>query len=457
MRYKHWVAVFFSLTLFMDFLDGAIVNVAMPTFAAVFHASPTEIQWISTIYLLAIAMFVLVSGWAGDRFGSKKLFLGSLGLFTIGSLACAVSATLPGLVAARALQGVGGGMLAPVGSSLVMRAFTPEERVRWSGVMMVPGMMAPVLAPSLGGYLVQYHSWHWIFGINVPVGVLTLVAALWVLREERHSEPTPLDVEGFALSGLSLAALFYGLNAAADPHVPMSVSAASLALGIPAGAAFLWCCAHKRQPLVDLSHFRDPTFRRGTLLQYLLIGGLNGSLFAFTLCEQDALRLSPLHTGMLTLMQAAGSTIMMPLAGKYSAKWGHDRTVLTGILVYTASTAVLCMDPVLQTSSLLIPALAVRGAGLGMCLVLTWSDAFRHVSQAQMGRATATMSAVIQLGGACGVAAAAAILAMFPHHLTQVHVYRAVLGGFAVLGLVAWLCAVPASTVRAWLRPASQT
>ncbi|HET6343344.1 MAG TPA: DHA2 family efflux MFS transporter permease subunit, partial [Myxococcota bacterium] len=285
--YKYWVAIILVMALFMEFLDGTIVNVAMPTFARVFEAGATAIGWVSTAYLLAIAVVVLVSGWAGERFGTKRVFLVATGVFTLGSALCASATSLRALVAFRALQGMGGGMMTPVGVSMLMRAFPVEERARASGALMVPTMLAPVMAPFLGGYLVQYHGWPWIFWINVPLGAVTWVAAAWLLRESREASPGRLDLEGLAVSTVALGCIFYTLSRLGEgADRPAGVAGAAV-VGVVALVTFLVRQWRKTHPLMDLRVFGDRLFATGAGLQFLLIGGLSGSLFALTLCLQE--------------------------------------------------------------------------------------------------------------------------------------------------------------------------
>src|SRR3954452_7929077 len=210
--YKWFVAAISVLGLFMTLLDLTITNVALPALAREFHAPPAAIAWVATSYLLSVAVCIPVSGWLGDRFGTKSTYLVALAIFTLGSLLCGVAPDLGTLIAARVLQGIGGGLLTPIGAAMVFRAFPLEERARVSALMTVPAVLAPALGPVIGDYLVEYHGWHWVFLINVPLGLAGLVIAARGLTEYRVTGAGRLDVPGFALASLGLAATVYALG-----------------------------------------------------------------------------------------------------------------------------------------------------------------------------------------------------------------------------------------------------
>src|SRR3972149_8684591 len=205
LEYKWIVGIVFTFGLFMDLVDMTIVNVALPTFAREFNASTTTIEWVVTGYLLSLAVFIPVSGWAGDRFGTKRTFMFALSVFTLASLLCSLAWDIEPLIAFRVLQGVGGGMLTPVGTAMLFRAFPPAERAAAAALLAIPTTVAPASGPGLGGYLVEYQSWEWIFWINTPVGLAGLVVAGLFLREEKQDNPGRLDIPGFVLSATGLA------------------------------------------------------------------------------------------------------------------------------------------------------------------------------------------------------------------------------------------------------------
>src|SRR5438128_6485228 len=188
-QYKHIVGIVFVFGLFMDLLDMTITNVALPTLKSDFSTSTTTIEWVVTGYLLTLAVFIPVSGWAGDRFGTKRTFLVALAVFGAGSLACSLAGSIETLIVARVLQGAGGGMLTPVGAAMVYRAFRPDERARASAFITVPAVAAPASGPIVGGYLLLHYSWRSVFLINLPIALLAFVIGWLLLREQRESAP----------------------------------------------------------------------------------------------------------------------------------------------------------------------------------------------------------------------------------------------------------------------------
>src|SRR5262245_8314668 len=211
-RYNMFVAGLYVLALFMNLLDLTITNVALPQLAREFRVSPATISWVSTSYLISVAVCIPLSGWLGDRFGAKRVFLSALFIFTAGSALCGLSSTLAELIAARVLQGVGSGLLIPVGAAMTLRVFPLSERARVSAILTVPAVVAPALGPVIGGYLTQYQSWQWIFFINVPLGVAGLALGKRFLRDYFVAGTGESCVGGFWLGAVGLGASILQLS-----------------------------------------------------------------------------------------------------------------------------------------------------------------------------------------------------------------------------------------------------
>ena len=206
------VSVVFVAAMFMSIMDVTIVNVALPTIGRDFAVSPTAIDSISIGFLVSLAVFIPASGWLGDRFGGKRVMLAAIVVFTLASALCGLASSLGELVAFRILQGVGGGMLAPVGMAMLFRAFPPEERIRASSILTVPTTLAPALGPVLGGLLVTDLSWRWVFYVNVPLGIAAFLFGVFFLESAPQAKPGRFDLPGFLLSGIGLGALMYGIS-----------------------------------------------------------------------------------------------------------------------------------------------------------------------------------------------------------------------------------------------------
>ena len=409
-EYKWVVGAVFAFGMFMNLLDTTIVNVALPTFAREFNASATTIEWVVTGYLLALAVFIPVSGWVGDRFGTKRAFMVALTAFTLGSLLCALSQNIRMLIAFRVLQGMGGGMLMPVGMAMVFRAFTPAERAQAGALVSIPTAVAPAAGPVLGGYLVQYQSWHWIFLINIPIGVLALIFAGLFLREERQARPGRLDVPGFVLSGVGLAVLMYALAEGGsrgldDPRVILIGLTGILLL-----ALFALVEMRTEQPLLDLRLFRDPLFRAVNLLWIPGQAAFVAALFLVPLMLQLEMGFTPLASGLATFPGAIGIAVVAAPVSRLYMRVGPRRLIISGMIGLCLTTlAFLRVD--LETSEWWIRLIMLlRGMSFGMVMVPAAATAYASIRPEDTGRATAIGSAIPQVGASFGVAVVATAL-----------------------------------------------
>jgi EmrB/QacA subfamily drug resistance transporter len=363
-----------------------------------------------TGYLLSLAVFIPVSGWAGDRFGTKRTFMFALAVFTLGSTLCVSSRSIHALIAFRVFQGVGGGMLTPVGMAMLLRAFAPSERAQAGAVLAIPMVMGPASGPVLGGYLVEYWSWHWIFAINIPIGIVGLLVAGLLLREERQEKPGRLDVPGFVLASAGLATVMYALAEAGtrgldDPRV--------LTVGM-AGAAVLSVFAavelRVEQPMVDLRLFRDKLFRTANTVAWVSFGGFAGALFLLPLLLQAEMGLSPLQSGLTTFPQAIGVAMMAQPAGRLYRYVGPRRMMTLGLIGATLATvAFLSID--LNTSQWWIRGIMLfRGWSFAFTMIPLQVAAFATIRSEDTGRATAIFNAGQQVAASFGVAILATAL-----------------------------------------------
>ena len=409
-EYKWLVGIVFAFGMFMNLLDTTIVNVALPTFAREFNASATTIEWVVTAYLLALAVFIPVSGWVGDRFGTKRTFMAALAAFTLGSLLCALSGSIHELIAFRVLQGMGGGMLMPVGMAMVFRSFAPSERAQAGALVSIPTAMAPAAGPVLGGYLVEYHSWHWIFLINIPVGVLAIVFAGLVLREERQARPGRLDVPGFVLSATGLAVLMYalaegGTRGLDDPRVILTAIG-----GIALLAVFAIVEMRTEEPLLDLRLFRDPLFRAVSILWIPGQAAFVGALFLVPLLLQLEMGFTPLESGLATFPQAVGIGVIAPLMGRVYPHVGPRRLVIAGMIGICLTTLSFVLVDLDTGEWWIRLIMLLRGMSFGLVMVPASAAAYVTIAPRDTGRATAIGSAIPQVGASFGVAVAATVL-----------------------------------------------
>jgi EmrB/QacA subfamily drug resistance transporter len=408
--YKWAVATVFVFGLFMDLLDMTITNVALPTLAREFRAGTTAIEWVVTGYLLSLAVFIPVSGWVGDRFGTKRAFMFALGTFTLASLLCATAWNIQSLILFRVMQGVGGGMLTPVGTAMLFRAFPPEERARASAVLAIPTAVAPATGPVLGGYLTEYWSWHWIFLVNVPIGLIGLLTAALILREERQAQAGRLDLPGFVLSAAGLAAVVYalteaGLHGFGDRQVQLFGL-----VGLAALTAFVAVERRTAEPLIDVRLFRDRLFSASNTVMFVSLVGFAGVLFLLPLLLQAERGLTPLQSGLTTFPQAIGVALMMPLASRLYGRLGPRRMMMTA-LTGSALTTLAFVAVGLTTNLWWVRAIMLaRGVAFAFLLVPLQAATFATIHPTAMGRASAAFNSIRQVAASFGVALLATVL-----------------------------------------------
>ncbi|MGA7672554.1 MAG: DHA2 family efflux MFS transporter permease subunit [Nitrolancea sp.] len=410
LEYKWIVAIVFVFGLFMELLDMTITNVALPDLATSFHASTTGIQWIVTGYLLSLAVFIPLSGWAGDRFGTKRTFMFALVTFTLASLLCAFAWSIGSLIAFRVLQGIGGGMLTPVGTTMMFRAFPQSERARVSTIITFPAIVAPASGPIIGGYLVEYHSWHAIFLINIPIGLLALAVCGFLLKEQREPSTGRLDIPGFVLGASGLATLVYALSEAGSRGFSDPIVAGFGALGLVLLGAFVATELRSTHPMINVRLFRYRLFAAGNGVLFFSSAAFGGIMFLLPLLLQAERGLTPLQSGMTTFPQAIGVMMTAALAGKLYNTVGPRRLMVVGMTLSALSTFAFMLVG-LNTGDWSIRALLlVRGAAFGLALVPLQAATFAQITSEETGHASAAFSVIRQVASSFGVAMIATVL-----------------------------------------------
>ena len=453
MNQKIAVSVVFVAAMFMNIMDVTIVNVALPTLGREFHVRPDSVDTVAIGYLVSLAVFIPASGWLGDRFGGKKILLTSVVIFTGASALCGMATSLPELVGFRILQGVGGGLMVPVGMALLYRTFPPAERIRASSILVVPTAIAPALGPVLGGLFVTDVSWRWVFYVNLPIGIAALLFGMYFLREQRDHAPGRFDITGFVLSAAGLGLTMYGVS-----EGPFRGWTTPLILGtICTGAALMvilvFVEAHKTAPMIDIELFKDSLFRSSCAVLALGSAAFLGSLFLVALFFQDGLGLSALQSGISTFPEALGVMLGAQVVTRLAYPVVGPRRVMIGGLLILTVTLVL-MTLIGQGTSLWWMRLLLFVSGYGMSHVFVPSQAagFATISPAATGRASTLFNAQRQLGGAIGVALLSTVVAAVgPVHFVS---HRAMPNlasyhtAFLVAAAVAVIAAIAALTVN---------
>jgi EmrB/QacA subfamily drug resistance transporter len=408
--YKWIVASVFVCGMFIDILDATIVNVALPTFAEEFDASTASIEWIVLGYLLSLAVWIPASGWIGDRIGTKKTFLTALALFTIASALCGQAQSLGELVAFRVLQGVGGGMLVPVGTAMLFRAFPPIERAKASTVLIIPTVVAPALGPVLGGWLVTNASWRWIFYVNIPVGIIGFLIGLFFLRENREETAGPFDLPGFVLSGGGLALVLYAITRAPEVGWTSPQIVVTGLVGVVMFALLIVVELKVPYPMLALRLYNDRMFRTANIVLTLTYGSFIGVLFLLPLFLQQLRGLTAFESGLATFPQAIGVIISSQIVGRMYHRVGPRRLIFFGMLGMALVTSPLIFVD-LGTDLWWIRAIMfLRGICMAFAFVPMQAATYANISPADTGRASAIYSTQRQVAAALGVATLATVL-----------------------------------------------
>jgi EmrB/QacA subfamily drug resistance transporter len=408
--YKWIVATVFVCGMFIDILDTTIVNVALPDLSREFNASTASIEWIVLGYLLSLAVWIPASGWIGDRIGTRRVFLYALAMFTFASALCGQADSLGELVAFRVLQGVGGGMLVPVGTAMLFRAFPPIERAKASTVLIVPTVLAPALGPVLGGWLVTDVSWRWIFYVNLPVGAFAFVIGFLFLREEREGIAGRFDLPGFVLSGASLALILYALSQGPEKGWRSPQVALAGIVGIVLFVLLVIVETRVPDPLLTLRLFRERMFRNANIVLTLTYGSFIGVIFLMPLYLQNLRGFTPLESGLTTFPQALGVIVSSQVVGRLYQRVGPRRLIVFGMLGMSMMTLPLAFVG-LDTSLWLIRAIMFgRGIAMAFAFVPMQAATYANIEPVDTGRASAIYSTQRQVAAALGVATLGTVL-----------------------------------------------
>src|SRR6204780_194780 len=313
--------------LFMEMLDSTVISTALPAMAKSLGEDPIKLNLAITSYLLSLAVFIPISGWMADRFGARTIFRSAILLFTIGSVLCGFSHTLPQLVASRILQGFGGAMMVPVGRLIVLRTVKKSDLVTAMSYLTVPAVLGPVVGPPVGGFIVTYYSWRWIFFINVPIGMIGITLVMWYIPNIKEDVTFPLDFRGFLLTGLGLAGLVMGFESIGRNVIPASIIMCVMAAGGICMALYILHSRRISYPIIDLGLLKVPTFFAATVGGGLFRMGIGALPFLLAMLLQVVFGLSPFASGMLTFTSAAGALFMKATATPIIRRFGF-RTVL---------------------------------------------------------------------------------------------------------------------------------
>ena len=406
------VAVVYVCGMLMNSLDSTMVTVAFATLGREFDRTPEQMQGILIGYLVSMAMFIPASGWLGDRFGTKRIFLLALTIFTTGSLLSGMAESYEMLVATRIIQGAGGGLLIPVGMAMLYRTYPPEERVRISRLLMFALIIGPACGPLVGGFLVEQFSWHAIFFVNVPVGLAALIFGGLFLEEHKEAAPGGFDVGGFVLGGFGLASLMFALNQGTRQGwtAPLVLGAAALGAGLM--AAFVFVELRKREPMVQLRLFKNRLFGATAVVSFFSSAAFLGILFVTPVFLQEGRGVSPLESGTTTFPEAIGVVCSTQLVARLYPRIG-PRRLMAGGMAGLGCVALLMSRLSLDGGPWPVRILMFA---LGICMAYIFlpnqAASMATISRSDTGRASTLFSVQRQLGSAVGIAVLGSVMAI---------------------------------------------
>jgi EmrB/QacA subfamily drug resistance transporter len=405
------VAVVVVLGAIMTILDTTIVNVAIDTLARDFDVSLSTIQWVSTAYLLSLATVIPLTGWAADRFGTKRLWMTSVALFVLGSALCGLAWDAGSLIAFRVLQGIGGGMVMPAGMTVLAQTAGPQRVGRVMSIVGVPMLLGPILGPVIGGWLVDDVSWRWIFYVNVPIGMIALPLAWRILDRDVSRPSVKLDLRGLLLLSPGLALFVYGL---AETSASGGLGSARAILPMLAGVVlvvlFVLHALRTEHALLDLRLFKVRAFSAAAGVTVLFGTAMFGAMLLFPLYYQIVRGQSALDAGLLMVPQGFGAALMMPIAGRIVDRGAAGKVVLCGLPLVALGYLTYTQLGADTSYVLLAGSLFVAGLGMGMTMMPSMSAAYQTLSHAAVPRATTTLNILMRVGGSIGTALFAVML-----------------------------------------------
>lgn len=395
----------------MSILDVTVVSVALPTFQREFHATYATVAWTMTAYTLALATVIPISGWAADRFGTKRLYLTSIVLFVAGSALCSMAPGIAELITFRTIQGLGGGMLMPVGMTIMTRAAGPDRVGRVMAVLGVPMLLGPIAGPILGGWLIQAASWHWIFLINVPIGVVAFLFAFRILPKDQPQPSEAFDFLGMLLLSPGLALFLYGVSSIPSAGTVKAAKVLIPAIvGLVLVIGFVIHALRKAHPLIDLRLFRNRNMTVAVVTMTLFVIAFMGSMLLFPSYFLQVRGETTLNAGLLLAPQGLGAMLMMPIAGRLTDKAGPGKLVLGGIVLIAIGMGVFTQVTATSSYVLLLSALFVMGMGMGMTMMPIMSAALATLTDHQIARGSTMMNIIQQTAGSIGTAVMSVIL-----------------------------------------------
>jgi EmrB/QacA subfamily drug resistance transporter len=398
------VPLIVAVALFMENMDSTVIATSLPAIAADIGTNPLALKLAVTSYLLSLAVFIPMSGWTADRFGARKVFATAIAVFVAGSIGCALSGSLTDFVIARIVQGMGGAMMTPVGRLVLIRSVDKRALVDAMALVSLPAMVGPITGPPLGGFITTYASWHWIFIINVPMGLLGIVLALRYIEDVRMPMRDPFDLTGMALAAISVAGLAFGCSVLGVGVVPWPLAATLIAIGAITFAFYLRHARKVPAPVLDFSLLALPTFRASVIGGFFFRMGIGALPFLLPLLLQVGFGFTPFQSGLTTFTSTLGAFFMKTLASRILKRFGFRPVLIVNAVVSAAFLAACAWFSTTTPFAVMVAVLLVGGFFRSLQFTSTNVLAYAQVDDRRMSRATALAAVGQQLSLSAGVA-----------------------------------------------------
>jgi EmrB/QacA subfamily drug resistance transporter len=418
--------------LFMENMDSTVIATSLPAIALDLGVNAISLKLTFTSYLLSLAIFIPISGWCADRFGARTIFRAAIAVFTLGSIACAFANSLSGFVVARALQGLGGAMMVPVGRIVILRTVPKSGLVQALSYLTIPALIGPTIGPIIGGFITTYFHWRWIFWINLPVGVIGIVLATLYMPNLDEAVRPALDGLGFLLSGAGLSTLIFGLTIVGETS-----TGAGVVLLICGTILLVFYVLHARRhahPIIDLSLLQIATFRTSVGGGFLFRTGVGAVPFLLPLMLQLGFGMTPFESGTLTFAAAAGAMLLKFTAAAILRLFGFRRILTVNALISSAFLGSTALFTAHTSHLIILIVLFIGGFFRSLQFTALNAVAYADIPPAKISAATTFSSVVQQLSGSVGVALAAMVLetAQWSHGGTDLRVHDFAIGFIAV-------------------------
>jgi len=385
----------------MSMLDATIVNIAIHSLSLRLHVALSSVQWVITGYLLALAAVIPLAGWIAARLGARRVYAFSIAAFTLASAACGLATSAGELITFRVIQGAFGALTMPVGQIILTRAAGRERMARAMGVIGVPTVLAPVFGPVIGGLLLEHAGWRWIFFVNVPIGLVAVPLALWLLPRDAPGHPGRPDLLGLALVTVGFTAVTYGLASVGSADVQVAVPTAGGAVLL---AAFVLRALRQAKPLLDVRLYASKVYSAASFTSFAISATVFGAMILMPLYYQVIRGEDPVMTGLLLAPTGVGVMLAMRASARLTDRFGSGRTALAGGLISAVATIPFTLLGPATSYWWLGASMVVRGIGIGLCMMPAMTAAYRAVPPAKISDGTVQLSVLSRLGGSVGTA-----------------------------------------------------